>query len=93
MSARVYDIYLKYAAPEDIHVYPLTRCLVDLTNYLPAAGCTAREYAKKIMKEIFAVTGLTATAGIGTNLYLAKIAMDIEAKHIPADEDGTRLPC
>lgn len=91
MSTRVYDIYLKYAAPEDIHVYSIDEVFMDLTNYLPAAGCTAREYAKKIMKEIFADTGLTATAGIGTNLYLAKIAMDIEAKHIPADEDETRI--
>ena len=91
VSTRVYDIYLKYAAPEDIHVYSIDEVFMDLTNYLPAAGCTAREYAKKIMKEIFAFTGLTATAGIGTNLYLAKIAMDIEAKHIPADEDGTRI--
>lgn len=91
MSTKIYEIYLKYAAPEDIHVYSIDEVFIDLTNYLQAAGCTAREYAKKIMKEIFAKSGITATAGIGTNLYLAKIAMDIEAKHIPADEDGARI--
>ena len=91
VSIQIYDIYLKYAAPEDIHVYSIDEVFIDLTNYLQAAGCTAREYAKKIMKEIFAKSGITATAGIGTNLYLAKIAMDIEAKHIPADEDGARI--
>ena len=91
VSTQIYDIYLKYAAPEDIHVYSIDEVSIDLTKYLPAAGCTAREYAKKIMKEIFAKSGITATAGIGTNLYLAKIAMDIEAKHIPADEDGARI--
>ncbi len=91
MSTKIYEIYLKYAAPEDIHVYSIDEVFIDLTNYLQAAGCTAREYAKKIMKEIFAKSGITATAGIGTNLYLAKIAMDIEAKHISADEDGARI--
>ena len=91
MSTKIYEIYLKYAAPEDIHVYSIDEVFIDLTNYLQAAGCTAREYAKKSMKEIFAKSGITATAGIGTNLYLAKIAMDIEAKHIPADEDGARI--
>ena len=91
MSTKIYELYLKYAAPEDIHVYSIDEVFIDLTNYLQAAGCTAREYAKKIMKEIFAKSGITATAGIGTNLYLAKIAMDIEAKHIPADEDGARI--
>ena len=91
MSTKIYEIYLKYAAPEDIHVYSIDEAFIDLTNYLQAAGCTAREYAKKIMKEIFAKSGITATAGIGTNLYLAKIAMDIEAKHISADEDGARI--
>ena len=91
MSTKIYEIYLKYAAPEDIHVYSIDEVFIDLTNYLQAAGCTAREYAKKIMKEIFAKSGITATAGIGRNLYLAKIAMDIEAKHIPADEDGARI--
>lgn len=91
MSTKIYEIYLKYAAPEDIHVYSIDEVFIDLTNYLQAAGCTAREYAKKIMKEIFAKSGITATAGIGRNLYLAKIAMDIEAKHISADEDGARI--
>lgn len=91
MSTKIYEIYLKYAAPEDIHVYSIDEVFIDLTNYLQAADCTAREYAKKIMKEIFAKSGITATAGIGTNLYLAKIAMDIEAKHISADEDGARI--
>ena len=91
VSTQIYDIYLKYAAPEDIHVYSIDEVFIDLTKYLPAAGCTAREYAKRIMQEIFAKTKITATAGIGTNLYLAKIAMDIEAKHIQPDEDGTRI--
>ena len=91
VSIQIYDIYLKYAAPEDIHVYSIDEVFIDLTKYLPAAGCTAREYAKRIMQEIFAKTKITATAGIGTNLYLAKIAMDIEAKHIQPDEDGTRI--
>ena len=91
MSTKIYEIYLKYAAPEDIHVYSIDEVFIDLTNYLQAAGCTAREYAKKIMKEIFAKSGITATAGIGTNLYLAKIAMDIGAKHIAPDRYGVRI--
>ena len=91
MSTKIYEIYLKYAAPEDIHVYSIDEVFIDLTKYLPTAGCTAREYAKKIMQEIFTKTKITATAGIGTNLYLTKIAMDIEAKHIQPDEDGSRI--
>ncbi len=90
-STRIYHIYLKYVAPEDIHVYSIDEVFMDVTNYLQTAHLTAGELAKKMIQEVFQTIGITATAGIGTNLYLCKIAMDIVAKHIPADKDGVRI--
>ncbi len=90
-STRIYDVYLKYAAPEDIHVYSIDEVFMDVTPYLGASGKTPREFAKQMVKDVYDTTGITATAGIGTNLYLAKIAMDIVAKHIEADADGVRI--
>ena len=90
-SSRIYSIYLKYIAPEDIHVYSIDEVFIDATDYLPLYGLTARELAMKMILEILRETGITAKAGIGTNLYLAKIAMDIEAKHISADANGVRI--
>ena len=90
-SSRIYDVYLKYIAPEDIHVYSIDEVMMDVTAYLQSYGMTARELAKTILLDVLKTTGITATAGIGTNLYLCKVAMDIEAKHIPADEDGVRI--
>lgn len=91
ISTRIYDIYLKYIAPEDIHVYSIDEVFIDATNYLKTYKLTARELAKKMIQNVLDETGITATAGIGTNLYLCKIAMDIVAKHIPADENGVRI--
>lgn len=91
ISTQIYGIYLRYIAPEDIHVYSVDEVFMDVTGYLGTYGMTARELAMKMIREVLAETGITATAGIGTNLYLAKIAMDIEAKHIPADADGVRI--
>ena len=90
-SSRIYDVYLKYIAPEDIHVYSIDEVMMDVTAYLQSYGMTARELAKTILLDVLKTTGITATAGIGTNLYLCKVAMDIVAKHIPADEDGVRI--
>jgi DNA polymerase V len=90
-STRIYNIYLKYVAPEDIHVYSIDEVFVDVTQYLQTAKLSAREFAMKMISEVFQIIGITATAGIGTNLYLCKIAMDIVAKHIPADKDGVRI--
>lgn len=90
-SARIYQIYLKYIAPEDIHVYSIDEVFMDVTAYLNTYGITAHELARKIIGDVLRQTGITATAGIGTNLYLCKVAMDIEAKHIPADTDGVRI--
>ena len=90
-STKIYQIYLQYAAPDDIHVYSIDEVFIDVTSYLKTAKCTAREYAMKMIKHVLKETGITATAGIGTNLYLCKVAMDIVAKHVPADEDGVRI--
>lgn len=90
-STRIYNIYLKYVAPEDIHVYSIDEVFMDVTGYLQTANLSARELARKMISEVFQTVGITATAGIGTNLYLCKIAMDIVAKHIPADKDGVRI--
>lgn len=90
-STRIYQIYLKYVAPEDIHVYSIDEVFMDVTNYLKTYGLTPRQLAMKIILDVLHTTGITATAGIGTNLYLAKVAMDIEAKHIPADRGGVRI--
>lgn len=90
-SAHIYDIYLKYIAPEDIHVYSIDEVFIDATNYLATYGLTPRELAMRMILDVLGATGVTATAGIGTNLYLCKIAMDILAKRIPADENGVRI--
>ncbi|MCM1365315.1 MAG: DNA methylase, partial [Ruminococcus sp.] len=90
-STRIYKIYLKYIAPEDIHVYSIDEVFIDATNYLETYHLTARELAMKIILDVLNTTGITATAGIGTNLYLCKIAMDIWAKHIKADKNGVRI--
>lgn len=91
VSTKIYEIYLKYVAPEDIHVYSIDEVFIDATAYLHICGLTPRQFAMKLIRDVLDTTGITATAGIGTNLYLAKIAMDIEAKHIPADKDGVRI--
>mgnify|MGYP004599564389 FL=1 len=90
-STRIYDIYLKYIAPEDIHIYSVDEVFMDVTSYLNAYHMTARELAMMMIRDVLKTTGITATAGIGTNLYLCKIAMDIVAKHIEPDEDGVRI--
>ena len=90
-SAKIYDIYLKYVAPEDMHVYSIDEVFMDVTDYLDMYGMTPRELAMKIILDVLNTTGITATAGIGTNMYLCKIAMDIKAKRIPADENGVRI--
>lgn len=90
-STRIYNIYLRYVSPEDIHVYSIDEVFIDLTHYLATYKLTARELAMKMIREVLQETKITATAGIGTNMYLAKIAMDIVAKHIPADKDGVRI--
>lgn len=90
-STRIYNIYLKYIAPEDIHVYSIDEVIMDVTNYLGIYGLTARELAMKMIQDVLQTTGITATAGIGSNLYLCKIAMDIVAKHIVPDKDGVRI--
>ena len=91
VSSRIYGIYLRHVAPEDIHVYSIDEVFIDATPYLRLYHLTAREFAVKLVREVLAQTGITATAGIGTNLYLCKVAMDIVAKHIPADPDGVRI--
>ena len=90
-SAKIYNIYLKYVAASDIHVYSIDEVFMDVTSYLLASGLSAREFAMKIILDVLNTTGITATAGIGTNLYLCKIAMDIQAKHIPPDKNGVRI--
>lgn len=90
-STKIYNVYLKYVAPEDIHVYSIDEVFIDVTSYLATYKLTARELAMKVVLDVLKTTGITATAGIGTNLYLCKVAMDIVAKHIPADENGVRI--
>ena len=90
-STRIYAIYLRYIAPEDIHVYSIDEVFMDVTSYLDIYKLTSHELALKMIREVLKETGITATAGIGTNLYLAKIAMDIVAKKMPADKDGVRI--
>ena len=91
ISTNIYRIYLKYIAPEDIHVYSIDEVFMDVTSYLNTYKMTPSELAMKMILEVLQETGITATAGIGTNLYLCKVAMDIVAKHIPADENGVRI--
>ncbi|KWW24519.1 MAG: DNA polymerase V, partial [bacterium P3] len=90
-STRVYEVYLKYIAPEDIYPYSIDEVFIDATDYLDSYKMTAHELALKMVRDVLATTGITATAGIGTNMYLCKVAMDIVAKHIPADKDGVRI--
>ena len=90
-SARIYKVYLKYLAPEDIHVYSIDEVFMDLTDYLKSYNMTAKELVAKIIREVLETTGITATAGIGTNLYLCKVAMDIVAKKMPPDDIGARI--
>ncbi len=90
-SSRIYNIYLKYIAPEDTHIYSIDEVFMDVTSYLNTYGLTAKELCIKMMREVYEATGITATGGVGTNLYLAKIAMDIDAKHSEADENGARI--
>ena len=90
-STKVYNVYLKYVSAEDIHSYSIDECFLDLTKYLKLYKKTARELVKTIIQDVFTTTGITATGGIGTNLYLCKIAMDIMAKHVEADNDGVRI--
>ncbi|MBQ3473862.1 DNA methylase [Candidatus Saccharibacteria bacterium] len=90
-STRIYNIYLKFIAEEDMHVYSIDEVFIDATPYLKNYKCTARELAQKIIKAVYDNTGITATAGIGTNMYLAKVAMDILAKKAKPDENGARI--
>ena len=90
-SSRIYNIYLKYFAPEDIHVYSIDEVFIDATGYLKLYKLSARELAVRVIHDVLSESGITATAGIAPNLYLSKIAMDIVAKHIEADKDGVRV--
>ena len=90
-STRIYQIYLRHIAPEDIHVYSIDEVMIDATPYLGISGKTPYEFARMLIRDVLKETGITATAGIGTNLYLAKVAMDIVAKHAKADADGVRI--
>ena len=90
-STRIYQIYLRHVAPEDIHVYSIDEVFIDATAYIRASGMTAHAFTRMLLKDVLTETGITATAGIGTNMYLAKIAMDIEAKHVEANADGVRI--
>ena len=90
-STRIYEIYLRYVAPEDIIVYSVDEVFMDVTQYFELYGLSARELAMRIILDVLRETGITATAGIGTNLYLCKVAMDILAKHAPPDTYGVRI--
>lgn len=90
-STDIYKIYLKYISPDDIHVYSIDEVFIDISAYLKTYNKTPREIAQMLMRDVFYTTGITATAGIGTNMYLAKIAMDIWAKHMPPDKYGMRI--
>ena len=91
VSSRIYSIYLKYVAPEDIHVYSIDEVFIDATDYLLTYDISAHDLAMRMIRDVLGTTGITATAGIGTNLYLAKVAMDIVAKHTEPDKDGVRV--
>ncbi len=91
LSARIYGIYLRYVAPEDIFAYSIDEVFIDATQYLKLYGMDAHTFAGKLIRDVLSETGITATAGIGPNMFLCKVAMDIVAKHIPADEDGVRI--
>lgn len=91
VSGQIYSIYLKYVAPEDIFAYSVDEVFIDVTHYLKTYKLTAHDFAMRLIKNVLAETGITATAGIGTNMFLAKVAMDVTAKHMPADKDGVRI--
>lgn len=90
-SATIYNVYMKYVAPEDVHVYSIDEVFIDITDYLELNKKTPQEFVRMMIQDVLDTVGITATAGIGTNLYLAKIAMDIVAKHLEADENGVRI--
>ena len=90
-STRIYEVYMKYVAPEDIVVYSIDEVFMDVTDYLNTYKLSPHDLAMKIILDVLETTGITATAGIGTNLFLCKVAMDIVAKHIPSDENGVRI--
>ena len=91
VSSKIYSIYLRFIAPEDIHVYSIDEVFIDATEYLRLYNTTAHDLAMRLVREVLKETGITATAGIGPNLYLCKVAMDVEAKHREADKDGVRI--
>lgn len=90
-SSNIYNVYLKYFAPEDIYVYSIDEVFCDVTHYLKSYNMTPRELVTKVIQDVYETTGITATAGIGTNLYLCKVAMDIVAKHVNPDKNGVRI--
>ena len=90
-STQIYNVYLKYFAPEDIYVYSIDEVFCDVTHYLKTYNMTARKLVTKVIQDVYETTGITATAGIGTNMYLCKIAMDIVAKHVKPDKNGVRI--
>lgn len=90
-SSMIYKIYLDYFSPEDIYVYSIDEVFIDVTHYLKTYNMTARQLVTKVIQDVFTKTGITATAGIGTNLYLAKVAMDVVAKHVRGDKNGVRI--
>lgn len=90
-STRIYEIYLRYFAPEDMHVYSIDEVFIDLTSYLKNYQMDAKKLVSNIIQTVLKETGITAAAGVGTNMYLAKIAMDIMAKHVQPDEYGVRI--
>ena len=90
-STKIYNIYLKYFSEEDIYVYSVDEIFCDITNYLKMYKTNARELVTKVIQDVYETTGITATAGIGTNLYLCKVAMDIVAKHVKPDKNGVRI--
>lgn len=90
-STKIYKVYLRYFAPEDIHVYSIDEVFIDLSGYLKTYEMKAKQLVSKVIQDVLKETGITAAAGIGTNLYLSKIAMDIVAKHVPADKNGVRI--
>lgn len=91
ISTKIYQIYLRYVAPEDIHVYSIDEVFIDATNYLSLYGLNARGFARKLMAAVLQETGITATAGVGPNLFLCKVAMDVGAKHIKPDKTAPGL--
>ena len=91
VSTKIYGIYLKYVAPEDMHVYSIDEVFLDITPYLKASGLTPHDFVRRIIQDVLQTTGITATAGIGSNLYLCKVAMDIVAKKVAPDKDGVRI--